>query len=615
VSDTPIADYALLSDCHSAALVSRAGSVDWLCWPRFDNPSVFARLLDDAAGHWSIHPALEADVTRRYAERTMVLETTFKVSGGTAVLRDAMAFGEKERGHELGKQSPHVLLRHVRCDEGEVAFELEYAPRPEYGLVFPLLDAVRGGVRAKGGAEGLTLSSPVPLELEDSVARGRFTLRAGESAAFALHHRPSWEQPPVVWSGDGIVKRLEDTITGWRTWSELHQSYQGPWDDLVHQSGRVLQALSFAPTGAIVAGATTSLPESPGGNRNWDYRYAWVRDASLTLEALWVAACPDEAKDFFEWMAGAASTQLQRGRDLQIMFGVGGEHDLSERELPHLSGWRGSAPVRVGNGAWDQRQLDVYGELLNAAYRLEEQLGDLDPATKRFLAQAADAAAARWEDSDQGIWEVRGGPQHYLYSKLMCWVALDRAVKLSKLIDAEDKIDEWTGVRDEIRTEIMERGWSDSAGAFAQALGSDELDASTLMMSIVGFIEPDDDRMIATIDAIEERLTDDRGLVYRYRADDELEGDEGTFLLCTFWLAQALALAGEEERATAVFERAVAFANDVGLLAEEVDPDSGELLGNFPQAFSHIGLVNAAWAIDQQRRHSGPRSGGGPLTE
>ena len=290
---------------------------------------------------------------------------------------------------------------------------------------------------------------------------------------------------------------------------------------------------------------------------------------------------------------------MHDGSDLQIMFGIGGERDLTERVLPHLSGWRGSAPVRVGNGAWTQRQIDVYGELLDAAARFPELISQLEPESRSFLVDLAEAACNRWQEQDQGIWEVRGEPRDFVYSKLMCWVALDRAIALADLIDAAGRVDEWARARDEIAQAILTQGWSDVAGAFTQSFGSDELDASNLMMSIVGFLPPDDPRIVATIDAIADRLTDEHGLVYRYLADDGLEGDEGTFLLCTFWLAEALALAGEHERARATFERAIAFVNDVGLLAEEVDATTGELLGNFPQAFSHIGLVNAAWAISQ----------------
>ena len=599
MSTLAIGEYALLSDCRSAALVSRDGSIDWLCFPRFDGKSVFARMLDEDAGHWSLRCATAAKAERRYVPETMVLETQIATDAGTARLVDAMAIGRNEHGHELGVGSPGVVIRVLTCTRGSCAFELEYAPRPEYGLIYPLLIPVGSGFASKGGADVLVLSASVPLEVDGSIVRGRFELREGESAAFAMQHSASWEPIPATWSEAEITQRLEQTIAGWRTWSQLHQHYQGPYRDLVHLSGRVLQALMFRPTGAIVAAPTTSLPESIGGERNWDYRFTWIRDASLTLEALWVSACPDEAHWFFSWMSSAVATQIRRGADLQIMFGVGGERDLTERELPHLRGWRNSRPVRIGNGAWSQRQLDVYGELLNAARRLRGQLEGLDQPTKQFLVEVADAAAARWHLQDQGIWEVRGGPRDFLYSKLMCWVALDCAVDLAPGLAAESRVEDWSAARDAVREAILQQGWSDSAGAFTQAFGSDELDASALMMPIVGFLPGDDTRMRSTIDAIAERLTDERGLVYRYKAEDGLAGDEGSFLLCTFWLAQAQALAGELARAQSTFERAIAYTNDLGLLAEEVDPASGELLGNFPQAFSHIGLVNAAWAISQ----------------
>ena len=600
----PIGDYALLSDCRSAALVSRDGSVDWLCFPRFDSPAVFARILDSGGGHFSIRPAGEFQASRAYADQTMALETTFVTAAGTAALTDAMAVGRTERGHDLGAGSPGVLLRRLACTAGEMDVEVSYAPRPEYGLIHPILEAVPGGVAARGGAGRLLLSASAAFGVDGATATAHAHLAAGQELCFALAHGQAGEPPLPAWGGEAIAARLEDTLEGWRSWSAIHQTYEGPWRDLVHHSGRVLQALTFAPTGAIVAAPTTSLPETVGGGRNWDYRYTWVRDACLTMEALWVAACPDEANKFFTFLADAAASQLRRGLDLQIMFGIGGERDLSERELPQLAGWRDSRPVRVGNGAWTQRQLDVYGELLSAAQRLVDQLGELDPVTQRFLAAAADTAAARWKEKDQGIWEIRGEPQDFLYSKLMCWVALDRAIALAPRLSAEDRAAEWAAARDKIRAAILEHGWSDASGAYTQAFGSEDLDASNLMLAITGFLPCDDPRMKATIDATAARLTDKRGLVYRYLAHDGLAGEEGTFLLCTFWLAHAQALAGEVDKATATFERAVAAINDVGLLAEEVDARSDEMIGNFPQAFSHIGLINAAWAITQARQRA-----------
>lgn len=604
MSNTAISDYALLSDCHSAALVSREGSVDWLCFPRFDSPSLFARLLDRGAGHWSIRPSGPFTATRRYVDRTLVLETTFETKTGAVRLVDALAIGHHERGHSLGEHSPHALLRRVEGLRGSVELEIEYAPRGEYGLVHPLLERTPEGVDGRAGADFLRLSSTLRPSIDDSTARATLTVGEGQTVCFALQQRPSWTPDPSPWSQEEISRRLEDTAEAWRTWADMHQSYEGPWRDLVHHSGRVLQALTFQPTGAIVAAATTSLPEWPGGGRNWDYRYAWIRDASLTLSALWVAACPDEAHRFFDFIAGASMTQVRRNTDLQIMFGVGGEHDLFERELTRLEGWRGSRPVRLGNGAWDQRQLDVYGQLLDASWRLKDQLSDMGPLTREFLVAVADEAADRWRDPDQGIWEVRGGPRDFVYSKLMCWVALDRAIRLADLLEATHRCQDWEAARDEIRAAILERGWSDRAGSFVQAFGSDDLDASNLVMPIVGFLPADDPRVRATLHAVVQHLTDERGLVYRYRSPDGVEGEEGSFVLCSFWLAHAQALAGELEDARATFERAAAYANDVGLLAEEVDPRSGELLGNFPQAFSHVGLVNAAWAISQAEERS-----------
>jgi GH15 family glucan-1,4-alpha-glucosidase len=603
----PIAEYALLSDCCSGALVSVAGSVDWLCFPRFDSPSVFGRILGPEAGFWSIRPAGAHSSTRRYLGPTLVLETTHTTAGGSVTVTDALALGEGHRGHELGADSPGTLLRQVSCTQGTVDVDIVLSARPDYGLATPRVSVADGGMLVRAGDVVLSFSTPAAFQLSSDTAHARLTLRAGDIAGFALDFSSGdagGSGAPVFWSQAEIGRRLEDTVQGWTSWSAMHQNYRGPWQELVAGSGRILQALTYYPSGAIVAAPTTSLPEVAGGTRNWDYRYSWIRDASMTLQALWVAACPDEAGKFFQFLATAAASQLAAGEELQIMFGIGGERELPERELGHLPGWSASSPVRVGNGAWNQRQLDVYGELLDAAATLPEYLAELAPETRRFLADAADTAAARWRSADHGIWEVRGEPRHYLHSKLMCWVAVDRAISLAGILQSTEKIPRWTQARDAIAASIRTEGWSGAANAYTQAYGSEDLDASALMLAIVGFLPADDPGMIATIEAIEERLTDPRGLVYRYLADDGMAGEEGTFLLCTFWLAHALALAGRTQQARAVFERAAAFATDLGLMAEEVAPDSGELLGNFPQAFSHIGLVNAAWAISQAERQS-----------
>ena len=601
MSNIPIADHALLSDRHSAALVTTEGSVDWLCFPRFDSASVFGALLDKDAGHWSIGPSGEFTVTRSYVEASMVLRTVFDTAEGTLELLDAMDLGTSSDPHRLGENAPHALLRGLQCTRGRVTVEISFTPRPEYGLVVPVMTLIEGGARAVGGPDRFTLTSPIVMECADGTGRARFEMAAGQHVYFALRST-SLGQPLAQPALQGeIATALEATIEQWRAWSKLHQSYDGPWRDLVLHSGRVLQALSYQPTGAIVAAATTSLPEQIGGTRNWDYRYSWVRDASFTMKALWVAACPDEADQFFGFITAAAA-HTHPDRPLQIMFGIGGEHDLSERELTHLTGWRDSSPVRVGNGAWSQPQLDVYGEMLDAAYRLRDELGELEPAIRTFLAGLADAAAAQWEQTDHGIWEVRGEPQHFLYSKLMCWLALDRAVAMADQLHASERADGWAAEADRIREAILDRGYNDEVGAFTQTLDGTELDASSLMVSLVGFLPGDDARVQSTVDAIAAGLTDDRGLVYRYRVCagvDGLDGDEGTFLLCTFWLARALAMAGRTGEAREVFGRAVGCVNDLGLLSEEIDSATGEHLGNTPQAFSHVGLINAAWSIQQ----------------
>jgi GH15 family glucan-1,4-alpha-glucosidase len=604
MSHLPIADHALLSDRHSSALVTRDGSIVWLCFPRFDSESVFASILDDDAGHWLIRPTARNRSTRSYVDGTMALQTTFHTDEGTFELLDALELGAAIDPHRLGENAPHTLLRGARCTSGRVTIEMVCRPRPEYGLVVPVLADIDSGVVATGGSGRLTLSLPGPAMSLGGEIRVQFTLEAGQHQYFALQRTRLGEPLPRVYTQGEVAASLAATIASWREWSAIHQSYDGPWRELVHHSGRVLQALSYQPTGAIVAAATTSLPEEIGGGRNWDYRYSWVRDASFTMKALWVAACPDEAHEFFGFMTAAAA-HSNPDRHLQIMFGIGGEHDLSERILPQLTGWRGSGPVRVGNGAWDQPQLDVYGELLDAAFTLRRQLGEIEPATRTFLMALADAAASQWQQPDNGIWEVRGAPRHFLYSKLMCWVALDRAIAMAEQLHATHRIAEWSAVAAQIRAAILEKGWNEEAGAFTQSFEAPELDASALMLPIVGFLPASDPRVLATADAIIERLTDPQGLVYRYQTDtgvDGLDGSEGTFLLCTFWLAHVLAAAGRAGEAREVFERAVSHINDVGLLAEEIDSKTGEQLGNFPQAFSHVGLINAAWAIDQAER-------------
>jgi GH15 family glucan-1,4-alpha-glucosidase len=602
----PIADYGLLSDCNTAALVARDGSIDWLCLPRFDAPAVFAAILDPDAGHWSIRPAGEFASERRYADGSLVLATTFTTDTGSVVVRDALVFAEGQRGHDLGIDAPHELARLVEGVSGTVDLVLELAPRPEYGLVRPLFRQTEMGGRTFGGPNQLVVSTGAPSSVEGSTMTATFTVSAGEKVGFSIRWvSPEGREAPEPIAPDDVAARIDDTIEAWRSWEAEHSIYEGPHRDLVRLSSRILQGLTYRPTGAIVAAPTTSLPETVGGERNWDYRYAWIRDASLTLQALYIGSCPDEAGEFVSFMTSAAGGGADDTHSLQIMYGISGEHDLTERELRHLRGWRDSVPVRVGNGAWGQRQLDVYGELLDALHLYHQQLGELHPEIQEFAAELADAAARGWQEQDQGMWEMRGEPRHHLSSKVLCWTALDRAVKLAPRLGEFAKAEEWAVERDRIRDAILERGWSEAKQAYAQSFDSDELDAAQLLMPLVGFLSATDPRMRSTIDAIAKELTQD-GLVLRYLNEeglnaDGLSGEEGTFVICSFWLVSCLARAGELERAEELFDQLVGNANDLGLLAEEIDPHRGELLGNFPQAFSHIGLITAAWEIDRAR--------------
>jgi GH15 family glucan-1,4-alpha-glucosidase len=603
-ASTPIADYGLLADCNSAALVDRAGSIDWLCLPRYDSAAIFARILGSDAGHWSIRPAGAFTSERRYLPGTLVIETTFTTDTGTVRLVDAMAAAEGQRGHDLGFDAPHEVLRSVEGVAGEVELVMELAPRPEYGLIRPLIRVEEEGARTFGAGR-VAVRSAVPLEVEDATMRASFVVAADEQLGFSLRWAaPERRDAPQPTPSDRVAARIGDTAEAWRSWEAEHDIYDGERRELVRLSARVLKGLTYRPTGAIVAAPTTSLPETVGGERNWDYRFSWIRDSSLTIEALYIGACPDEAEEFVSFMTSAAGGRAGEG-SLQIMYGIGGEHDLSERVLEHLAGWRESGPVRVGNGAWNQVQLDVYGELLNALHLYRARLGDLHPEIQAFVADLADTAARRWMERDSGIWEMRGEPLHHLSSKVMCWTALDRAVELAPQLGEHARADEWAAARDEIRAAILDRGWSEERQSFAQSFDSDELDAAVLLMPIYGFLPATDPRMRSTIEAVARDLTED-GLVLRYRNQegenaDGLTGEEGTFVVCSFWLVSCLAQAGEVERAERLYAQLAGYANDLGLLAEEIDTASGEQLGNFPQAYSHIGLITAGYDIDRAK--------------
>ncbi|MGI8627817.1 MAG: glycoside hydrolase family 15 protein [Geodermatophilaceae bacterium] len=581
-----IADYAFLSDCHSAVLVDRAGSVDWWCVPRFDSPSVFGRLLDPAAGHWALRPLGEFSCERGYVGDTLVLRTVFSTGTGSASVTDALLLEPVARGHDIGKRSPHVLLRRVEGQHGMLRLRTELSPRMEYGRTEPHLRIVSGGAQATGGPVTLTLRTDVALRVTDGAVVGEFEVAAGEVMELRLSYTPTFG----AGFDSAVEASLDATLDGWTSWASQHNAYDGDYPEQVRRSSLVLQGLTYGPSGAVVAAATTSLPETIGGIDNFDYRYAWLRDLSLTIRSLWLAACPDEPGRLFGWLAGSAGHV--RDELVQIMYGVEGERDLTEHVLEHLGGYRGSTPVRVGNAAWEQDQLDVFGEVLDAAHLLRDQLGQFQAPTQQLLVALANRAASTWEQPDAGMWEARDKQRHYTSSKVMCWVALDRAVDLApRLGDAADPA-AWVKARDAVRAAVLDQAWSEQAGAYTGAFGSDDLDASVLVLPLVGFLSGDDDRMRATVKAIEAELGEG-GLVRRWPSD------RSGFLICTYWLVECLVLAGEPDRARSWFLSATAHANDLGLLAEEADVRTGEMLGNYPQAFSHVGLINAAWRLGQ----------------
>ncbi|MDP9377915.1 MAG: glycoside hydrolase family 15 protein [Actinomycetota bacterium] len=596
-----IGDHAFLSDCQSAALLDRDGTVVW--WPggTFAGPSAFSRLLDPDAGHFSLRPAVAAETTRRYLPGTLVLETTHVCSEGTLVVRDCLALEYGARGHEIGLNSPQALVRVAEVSKGEVDVEIELVPRLEYGLAIPRLMREDGLVVSLGGPERLFLSGGSQLEVDGGRAHAQVPLQAGQRIAMALHRRAgvTANAPPIL----DAEAALAGTIAGWRSWSEMHSDYDGPYRDEVLRSALVVQGLTYQPSGAVVAAATTSLPEVTGGAANWDYRFAWLRDASLIARALLEATCSDEAHRYFGWMSRAA-VSCRHSEKVQIVFGAGGERNLDEQTLDHLRGFADSRPVRIGNAAWRQSQLDVLGEVLDVAVILGDDL-ELDDFTAAFLCQLIDRAEQQWRDPDAGVWETRDAGEQHTFSKVMCWVALDRGVQVASRLGDEARSDAWAAARDEVRAVVLAEAWNEDRSAYCGELGGKVLDASVLLLPLVGFLEADDERMRSTIVAIREHLGDD-GLIHR-REDMP---DEGAFLPACFWLAACEALAGDEQ-AGATFERALGCANDVGLLAEMVDVPTNEALGNVPQALSHVGLVTAANLLGGDRRRDPTVATGG----
>ncbi len=607
----PIGSYGFLSDCHTSALVSYDGLVEWLCLPRFDSPSAFAALLDRGAGHFKLKPrGVVVPIGRRYEPGTLVIETTWVTDTGWAVVHDALTIGDWVEQAGPGSrpatkhESDHSLLRTITCIDGEVEMEMECLPRFAYGAEAAAWSGGELGEATARGGDGveLQLTSDMELKLDGGTARGTVRLRENETSFCAL----TWGEGDLGGprSAPEALERLDSTEDFWRKWLRDGDFPDHPWRIHLQRSALVLKGLTYAPTGALLAAPTTSLPETPGGERNWDYRFSWIRDSTFSLWALHTLGFDQEARDFMRFIMGICRKDPQ----LQIMYGIGGEKELTESTLDHLGGYGGASPVRIGNGAYDQRQNDVWGALLDSIYLHEKALrGTGTPADRQLIRQQVEAAIEAWSHPDQGIWESRGEPQHYVSSKLMIWVAVDRGARLARGVGIDDIAGEWEKTAEKIREEILERGVR--GGVFRQHYETDALDASTLLIPLLRFLPPDDPRVCATVDAIAEQLTE-HGLVQRYKVeetDDGLSGEEGTFLICSFWLVSALSEIGEPVRARELCERLLEAAGWLDLYAEELEAESGRHLGNFPQAFTHLALINAVSHViaDEQREDGG----------
>jgi alpha,alpha-trehalase len=608
----PIGGYGFLSDCHTSALVSYDGTVEWLCLPRFDSPSVFAAMLDRGAGHFKLAPrGVIVPISRRYEPGTLVIETTWVTETGWVVVHDLLSIGEwaPEGGPdgrpETTHESDRSLLRVMTCIDGEVEMEMECTPRFGYGIEATCWSGGELGGAVARGADGveLQLTSDMELSLEQGTARGALRLREEETGFCAI----TWTDGDLGGprSAPEALERLDSTEEFWREWLRAGKFPDHPWRIHLQRSALVLKGLTYAPSGALLAAPTTSLPETPGGERNWDYRYSWIRDSTFSLWALHTLGFDQEARDFMRFIVDVCKDDP----GLQIMYGIGGERDLTERTLDHLCGYGGARPVRIGNGAFNQRQNDVWGALLDSIYLHEKALrGSGTPADRQLIRYQVEAAIAAWEHPDQGIWESRGQPQHYVSSKLMIWVAVDRGARLARSIGFEEFAEDWERTAQRMREEILERGVRD--GVFRQHYETDALDASTLLIPLLRFLPHDDERVRATVEAIANDLTE-HGLVLRYRVDetdDGLSGAEGTFLICSFWLVSALSEIGERARARMLCARLLESAGWLDLYAEELDAPSGQHLGNFPQAFTHLALINAVSHViaDEQREDGGP---------
>ncbi len=600
----PIENYGIIGDMHTIALVGVNGSIDWLCLPHFDSPSVFGAILDDKKGGCFKIAPLSDGITYKqfYWPETNVLITRFLSADGVAEITDYMPI------HQAGKTDDQRLVRRVTAVRGSMKLRMECRPAFNYARDKHTTQVTPEGATFYSSGISLGLATPVPVAVDGDTAVSEFTIHEGQAARFVMRQVPEGGSYGASISDEEAVELFKRTVEYWRNWV-AKCTYTGRWREMVHRSALALKLLTFEPTGAIVAAPTCSLPEGIGGERNWDYRYTWIRDAAFTLYGLLRIGFTQEAAQFMKWIE-ARCHELNPDGSLQIMYGLDGRHNLTEESLDHLDGYKGSRPVRVGNGAFDQVQLDIYGELMDSVYLYNKYGSPISYDLWKHLRTLANWVCAHWQKKDEGVWEVRGGQQHFVYSKLMCWVAIDRALRLADKRSFPADREQWTKTRDQIYEEIMERGWNDEIQSFVQHYDSSSLDAANLMMPLVFFLSPTDPRMLKTLDATDRSPQQgglvSNSLVYRYNVEhtqDGLKGEEGTFNICTFWLVEALTRAGRVDRsrldqARLMFERMLGYANHLGLYAEETGP-TGEALGNFPQAFTHLALISAAYNLDR----------------